>query len=95
MIKDYEDPAVAGVNYAAIVYDASATPKALTEYASGANYFSNVNNADCGEITACIVKPVGCGAATYSGKASIASSTVLSIVQNEDAGYTETLCIEC
>jgi hypothetical protein len=40
LLKDYKDPLVAGVNYAAIPYGASQY-KALTEYTTGASIFSN------------------------------------------------------
>ena len=57
--------------------------------------FTNANNADCGEVTTCVPLPTGC-TGTYAGKASIDASTLqLSITQDEDAGYTETLCIKC
>ena len=41
--------------------------------------------------------PVGCSFSTsYSGYAAIVASTgALSITQNVDAGYTETLCVRC
>ena len=59
--------------------------------------FTNVNNVDCGVFTACVLKPSGCGAGSYSGRAAIGASPnfALSITQNVDAGYTETLCVEC
>ena len=57
--------------------------------------FSNSNSADCGGFTTCYPKPSGC-TGVYSGQASIDASTqALSIKQNIDAGYTETLCIMC
>ena len=58
--------------------------------------FTNVNNADCGVFTACAVKPSGC-TGSYSGYAAIGASPnfALSIRQNIDAGYEETLCVEC
>ena len=59
--------------------------------------FTNVNNVDCGVFTACVLKPSGCGAGSYSGKAQLGASPnfAMSITQNFDAGYTETLCVEC
>jgi len=58
--------------------------------------FSNTNSADCGGFTACSVKPVGCGAGSYTGKATMTASTfALNMRQDVDAGYDETLCIEC
>ena len=50
-IKSYVDPVSAGVNYAAIVYAASPTYKALTEYTDSTTQFTNLNSADCGLFT--------------------------------------------
>jgi hypothetical protein len=95
LLKSYKDPLVAGVNYAAIPYGASQW-KALTEYTTGASIFTNTNSADCGEVTNCYPKATGCTDAYSTGKVSIDGGTqAISITQNEDAGYTETLCIVC
>jgi hypothetical protein len=68
----------------------------LTQFTAATSYFSNTNSADCNGFTTCVAKPAGCGVGAYSGKASIDSSTgAISIKQDEDAGYTETLCVEC
>ena len=37
--------------------------------------FTNVNNADCGEVTTCVPLPTGC-TGSYAGKASIDASTL-------------------
>ena len=69
----------------------------MTEYALSTDMFTNVNNVDCGVFTACVLKPSGCGAGSYSGKAQLGASPnfAMSTTQNFDAGYTETLCVEC
>ena len=36
--------------------------------------FNNVNTADCGVFTACVVLPVGC-TGTYAGKAKVTAVT--------------------
>ena len=57
--------------------------------------FNNVNTADCGVFTACVVLPVGC-TGTYAGKAKVTAVTFgLEVTQNTDAGYTEVLCVQC
>ena len=95
LILDYEDPVSAGVRYAAVPYASSPTHKDLTEYTAFANLFSQVNEVDCGALTTCEVLPVGC-TGTYSGRAAVVANTgALSITQNVDAGYTETLCVKC
>jgi len=58
--------------------------------------FANTNSADCGDFTNCGLKPLGCGSGTYSGKAFYNSAlTRVEVVQNEDYGYNEYLCVEC
>jgi len=94
-IKNYKDPAVGGVNYAAIVYGANPASVALSEYAATTSMFSNANSADCGGFTACEVLPVGCSG-TYAGRATMTASTfALNMRQDIDAGYEETLCVKC
>ena len=94
-LKNIQDP-ISGTNIASVVYAASPTYKAITEYALSTSMFTNVNNVDCGAFTACSVKPSGCTGA-YTGRAQIGASPnfAMSITQNVDAGYTETLCVEC
>ena len=92
-MKDYQGPAVP--NYAAVPYAATPTFKDLSEYAASASIFSQVNVNDCGGFTLCEVLPAGC-TGTYSGRAAVVATTgALSITQNVDAGYTETLCVKC
>jgi hypothetical protein len=68
----------------------------LTEFDVSTKLFTNKNIGHCGAFTLCVLKPAGCGSGAYSGRAAIAASTfALSITQNVDAGYTETLCIKC
>jgi len=56
----------------------------------------SANTVACNGLTTCVVKPSGCGGATYAGKAAIDGSTKgLMITQNVDAGYSEILCVEC
>ena len=97
LLKNYKDPVVGSVNYASIPYDVAASHKFLSEYDVSTKMFTNENTADCGVFTACVVKPSGCGSGAYSGKAAIGASPnfALSIRQNVDAGYEETLCVQC
>ena len=69
LLKNYKSPVVGSVNYASIPYDVSTQYKALAEYDVSTKMFTNVNTADCGAFTACVVKPSGCGAGAYSGRA--------------------------
>ena len=72
LIKDYEDPA--GDHYASKPYAASPSHVALAEYATSDTLFTNLNSADCGGFTSCVLLPVGC-TGSYSGRAAIDAST--------------------
>jgi len=66
LLKDYEDSV--GDHYAAIPYTASPEFKDLTQYATAASMFTQVAQhiTDCGALTVCATKPVGCSG-TYTG----------------------------
>ena len=68
-LKDFYNSAydTAGSGHKAIAYSSSTKFKSLSPYTSGATLFDNVNSADCGDFTACSVKPKGCGSGAYSG----------------------------
>ena len=66
-LKNYVDPLVSGVNYAATPW-IDGTYKWLSEFSRGSDVFSNVNVGDCGDFTSCYPKPVGC-TGDYTGRA--------------------------
>ena len=55
LLKDFSNPA--GSHHAAITFSAASQYKSLSPYTSGSALFANVNSADCGDFTACTLKP--------------------------------------
>ena len=98
LIKNFNDPLVAGVNYASYPFVASPEYKVLDPYTVSTAMFTNLNSVHCGGFTTCFPLPVGCGglASAYTGFAKI-QDTTLAIMANTTAqyGYNETLCIAC
>ena len=95
LLKDYKTQTATGSYYAAKPYAASPTHADLSEYAASISIFTYQNSVDCGGMTACEVLPVGC-TGSYAGNAAVVANTgALSIRQDIDAGYTETLCVKC
>jgi hypothetical protein len=92
-LKDYSNPPES--HYYAIVYSNANEWLELSQYTTGASLFANVNSADCGDFTACSVKPKGCGSGAYSGNLAIRTALGIKARQNVAMGYDETACIEC
>lgn len=101
LLKNYVNPIVGSENYDQISYDSSSASKALSEYTSFANLFTldaDNSHADmCGPLTNCVLRTADCSASySGSGMASIVAGTgALSIRQDIQAGYSETLCVQC
>jgi hypothetical protein len=74
-----------------------AANSALVTKASGfADFFTNPFIATCNAISACSLKASGCSGSYDDGNLVITSSTgEITAAQNIDAGYEDTVCIEC
>jgi len=61
-----------------------------------AEFFTNNYPTDCGGVKTCEIMNDGCLTA-YSGNklTMVAATGVINAVQNEDAGWTETICYRC
>ena len=59
-------------------------------------FFTNQYSFQCGPVTSCSIKVKGCGSA-YGGTNLVINSADGQITskQNVDAGWTETVCVEC
>lgn len=58
-----------------------------------------MHSADCGAYSSCELLAAGCTgtAAEYlaTGKAKLNSDNGITVMQDVDTGYTETLCVKC
>jgi hypothetical protein len=69
---------------------------ALVTKASGfTDFFTNPHVTACGAVTTCSLKVAGCGGAYSTGNLEIDNSGEITAKQNVDAGYEDTVCIEC
>jgi len=67
-----------------------------SQVGSWTDFMQNSDATNCG-ITSCLIKRPACNAAYVPGELSIAGSSPWAITANQNiqAGYTETICVEC
>lgn len=80
-------------NGAVIPYNA-ATEFVDTAYTTFSTFFTNTHSADCGALS-CNLYATDCSASYTGGKVKMSAVGLLSVVQNVQLGYSETLCVKC
>jgi hypothetical protein len=69
--------------------------KRVSVASSYSAFFTNQYNFQCGPVTSCSIKVQGCGSAYGGSNLVINSAGLITSNQNVDAGFIETVCVEC